>query len=130
MAGPQDPLQELADLQGEPGAGGAEEEARGASKNRRGGVDHEETLVTVSEIGKHLRSQGKLKEAEVFVRRGIEVRELTLGRGDHPDTLTSVSNLGVLLQHQGKLSLAEATDNGGGGIEGEEAKLCKICQES
>ena len=70
------------------------------------GVDHPETLHTVAEVGTHLFKQGKLKEAEVFMRRGIEWCEWALGP-DHPGTLTSVSNLGKLLQEQGKLDLAE-----------------------
>ena len=70
------------------------------------GVDHEETLSTVNDIGFLLREQGKIKEAEVFLRRALEVRERTLG-GDHRHTLTSFNNLGVLLKAQGKLTLAE-----------------------
>ena len=44
------------------------------------GVDHEETLYTVNEIGLHLKGHGKLKEAEVFYRRALEGYERTLGR--------------------------------------------------
>ena len=61
------------------------------------GVDHEETLGRVHEIGFVLREQGKLKEAEVFFWRALEGFERTLGR-DHPDTLTSVNNLDMLLK--------------------------------
>ena len=56
---------------------------------------------TVSEIGYHLRSQGKLNEAEAFFRRSLEGCERTLGPA-HMGTLTSVCNLGTLLQTQGK----------------------------
>jgi hypothetical protein len=70
------------------------------------GVEHQETLVTVNFIGLFLQAQGKLREAEVFLRRALEGRERILGR-DHPETLSSVSNLGFLLLDQGKLSLAE-----------------------
>ena len=77
-----------------------------AEQEQELGVDHEETLDTVHEIGFLLKEQGKLKEAEVFWRRALEGYERTLGR-DHPHTLISVGNLGSLLKAQGKLSLAE-----------------------
>ncbi len=64
----QDPLQGLAGLQGQPGGGGDEEGARGARTTTRG-VDHEETMFTAHKIGFLLKGQGKLKEAEVFLRR-------------------------------------------------------------
>ena len=61
---------------------------------------------TVNIISTLLQYQGKLKEAEPFVRRAREGCERALGR-DHPSTLVSVNNLSGLLYGQGKLSLAE-----------------------
>ena len=65
------------------------------------GVEHEDTLASVNNLGSLLQDQGKLAEAEPFFRRALEGRERTLGR-DHPDTLASVNNLGSLLKAQGK----------------------------
>jgi hypothetical protein len=67
-----------------------------ASQEHKFGVDHEMTMFTMSEIGYHLRNQGKLNEAEAFFRRSLEGCERTLGPA-HMGTLTSVCNLGTLL---------------------------------
>ena len=70
------------------------------------GVDHDEPLNTVNEIGNFLSVQGQLKEAETYWCRALEGRERTPGR-ENPYTLQSASNLGSLMYKQGKLSLAE-----------------------
>ena len=71
------------------------------------GVDHRNTLISVSNLGSLLQEQGKLEEAETLFRRALTVNERVLGT-DHPDTLNSVGWLGSLLHDQGKLEEAEA----------------------
>ena len=75
------------------------------------GVDHEETLRTVNDIGFLLGEQGKLEEAETYHRRALEGNERTLGR-DHPETLTSVNNLGLLLQAQPRRAIPSPRSRG------------------
>jgi tetratricopeptide (TPR) repeat protein len=71
------------------------------------GVEHPDTLTSVSHLGSVLSMQGKYDEAEAMHRRALEGREKVL-RQEHPDTLTSVSNLGIVLSRQGKYDNAEA----------------------
>lgn len=54
-----------------------------------------------------LEAQGKFKEAEPLLWRGLEGYREELG-SDHPDTLAFVNNLAHLLQAQGRLQEAEA----------------------
>ena len=71
------------------------------------GVEHPDTLTSVSNLGSVLERQGKYEEAEAMHQRALEGREKVLGV-EHPDTLTSVSNLGSVLESQGKYEEAEA----------------------
>ncbi len=48
-------------------------------------------------MGRLLQSLGKLKEAEPFFRRLLELSERTLGR-DHPNTRNAATGLRVLLE--------------------------------
>ncbi|KAF2478343.1 uncharacterized protein BDR25DRAFT_321365 [Lindgomyces ingoldianus] len=70
------------------------------------GLEHLDTLISVSQLGSVLEGQAKYEEAEAMHRRALEGYE-KLGR-EHPDTLTSVSQLGSVLSMQGKDEEAEA----------------------
>jgi tetratricopeptide (TPR) repeat protein len=70
------------------------------------GVEHPDTLISVSNLALVLQYQGKYEAAEEMNRRALEGREKVLGV-EHPDTLTSVDNLALVLQHQGKYEAAE-----------------------
>ncbi|KFY18132.1 hypothetical protein V492_00124 [Pseudogymnoascus sp. VKM F-4246] len=71
------------------------------------GVEHLDTLTSVSNLGSVLESQGKYEEAEAMHQRALKVRQKVLGE-EHPNTLTSVGNVGVVLERQGKYKEAEA----------------------
>jgi tetratricopeptide (TPR) repeat protein len=71
------------------------------------GIEHPDTLTSVSNLGLVLERQGKYEEAEAMCRRALEEREKVLGV-EHPHTLTSVSQLGSVLERQGKYEEAEA----------------------
>jgi len=70
------------------------------------GDEHPNTLTSINNLGGLLHAQGKLSEAEPYLREALETSQRVLGDG-HADTLISVQNLGFLLQAQGKLSEAE-----------------------
>ena len=70
------------------------------------GVEHPDTLTSVSNLALVLLYQGKYESAEEMNRRALEGGEKVLGV-EHPDTLTSVSNLAAVLQYQGKYEAAE-----------------------
>ncbi|OAF59451.2 hypothetical protein VC83_03958 [Pseudogymnoascus destructans] len=71
------------------------------------GVEHLDTLTSVSNLGSVLESQGKYEEAEAMHQRALKGRQKMLGE-EHPNTLTSVGNVGVVLERQGKYKEAEA----------------------
>ena len=73
------------------------------------GVEHLDTINSVSLLGSALEFQGKYKEAEAMDRRALEGREKVLGE-EHPDTLVSVGHLGLVLEIQDKYREAEAMD--------------------
>jgi Tfp pilus assembly protein PilF len=79
------------------------------SKTREGvlGLDHPDTLKSISDLGWALTRQGRHKEAEEKHRRALARREVVLG-SHHPDTLRSVNDLGAVLDEQGKYEEAEA----------------------
>jgi tetratricopeptide (TPR) repeat protein len=70
------------------------------------GIQHPDTLTSVSYLASVLQCQGKYDEAERLSRRALEGYEKELGV-QHPDTLTSVSYLVAVLQYQGKYDEAE-----------------------
>jgi tetratricopeptide (TPR) repeat protein len=75
-------------------------------REKERGVQHPDTLTSVSNLALVLKDQGKYDEAEKLNRRALEGSEKELGV-QHPDTLTSVSNLAMVLQDQGKYDEAE-----------------------
>lgn len=78
-----------------------------AIRRRVLGDDHPDTLVSLSNMGLLLLAQGKLAEAEPYLRETQQEYRLVLG-DEHPETLRSISNLGHLMYAQGKLKEAEA----------------------
>ncbi|KFY17491.1 hypothetical protein V492_00633, partial [Pseudogymnoascus sp. VKM F-4246] len=71
------------------------------------GVDHLDTLTSVSNLASVLGSQGKYEGAESMIRRALDGRERELGV-NHPDTLDSINNLALALWSQGKYEEAES----------------------
>jgi tetratricopeptide (TPR) repeat protein len=71
------------------------------------GLEHPDTLTSVSLLGLVLERQDKYEEAETMLRHVLESREKALGL-EHPDTLTSFSHLGFVFYQQGKYEEAEA----------------------
>jgi tetratricopeptide (TPR) repeat protein len=70
------------------------------------GIDHPDTLMSVSNLAGVLDRQGKYEESEELNQRVLAVSEKVLGV-DHPHTLTSVSNLAGVLERQGKYKESE-----------------------
>lgn len=68
--------------------------------------EHPDTLLSINNMGNLLRSQGKLTEAEPYLREALEKSRRVLGE-ENRNTLMSISNMGALLQRQGKLAEAE-----------------------
>ena len=80
----------------------------GPSTRRRTdpGPLHPRTLNTEHLLGRNLRDQGRLTEAEEFLTRALAGREQVLGP-THPDVTLSLSVLGGLALQQGDLERAE-----------------------
>jgi tetratricopeptide (TPR) repeat protein len=76
-------------------------------RERACGLEHPDTLTSISLLGLVLAGQGKYKEAEAMHRLALQGHEKALGP-EHPDTLTSISLLGSVLDKQGKHEEAEA----------------------
>merc|ERR1712039_1101373 len=68
-----------------------------ASLEKTVGDNHLQTLATTYHLGIALESQGKLKEAEQFMRKSLEGRRHVLG-GSHPDTKTTIQRLAGVLK--------------------------------
>jgi eukaryotic-like serine/threonine-protein kinase len=71
------------------------------------GDEQLDTLRAKHHLGSFLLSQGKLSEAEPFVRESLEKRRQILGN-NHIETISSINNLVGLLLDQGKLVQAES----------------------
>ena len=70
------------------------------------GVEHPDTLTSVSNLASVLGRQGKYETAEEMNQRALQGSEKVLGL-EHPDTLTSANNLALVLHGQGKYEAAE-----------------------
>jgi tetratricopeptide (TPR) repeat protein len=86
----------------------AQELLRGALEAREVtlGVEHPDTLSSVSKLGMALRNGGKYEEAELMVRRALRGREKVLGLED-PLTLSDLNGLGLVLSERGNYEEAE-----------------------
>jgi len=60
------------------------------------GLEHPDTLTSVSQLGTVLSRQGKYEEAEAMHRQDLKGSEKALGP-QHPDTLTSMAKLALTL---------------------------------
>jgi tetratricopeptide (TPR) repeat protein len=78
-----------------------------ATRERVLGLEHAETLTSLSNLAVCLWRQGNLTEAEPLQRRALAKRESVLGL-EHSHTLASVNNLAVLLKEQGSFAEAES----------------------
>ena len=63
------------------------------------GLEHSDTLTSVSQLGTVLSRQGKYEEAEAMHRRDLKGSEKALGL-QHPGTVTSMANLASTLWGQ------------------------------
>jgi serine/threonine protein kinase/tetratricopeptide (TPR) repeat protein len=81
-------------------------EAALALRRRELGEDHPDTIQSLSEYGRLLKSLGRLAEAESAYRDTLARRRRMLG-ADHPDTLSAMNNYAGVLQALGRESEAE-----------------------
>ena len=70
------------------------------------GVNHLETLKSLSNLGTVLESQGRHKEAEASIMTALAGLERELG-SDHPETLKLVSNMAMFSSTQGHYDESE-----------------------
>ncbi len=70
------------------------------------GVEHPDTLTSVSNLAALCDAQGRYGEAEALSRRALATRERVLGT-EHPNTLISVNNLAYLYREQARYGEAE-----------------------
>ena len=70
------------------------------------GSEHPDTLLSMGDLARVLRSQGKYDAAEEIQLRALELSKKVLGP-KHPDTLYGMDNLARVLQSQGKYEAAE-----------------------
>jgi CHAT domain-containing protein/Tfp pilus assembly protein PilF len=71
------------------------------------GDSHPELAQCFSLLGTLRHLQGDYAQAEVLLRRGLELREASLGHNDHPDVADSLNTLTNLYTDQGLYSRAE-----------------------
>ena len=70
------------------------------------GLEHQDTLASMSNLANVLQEQGQWQEAEQMYREVLEVQRRVLGL-EHPNTLASMNNLAIVLQEQGRWKEAE-----------------------
>lgn len=70
------------------------------------GAEHQDTLDSMSDIGRMLVKQGQYVTGETMHRRTLELRTKVLG-AEHPHTLDSMSNLAYAIEKQGFYAKAE-----------------------
>ena len=71
------------------------------------GSEHPDTLQSMSNLAKVMRSRGDYATAEPLFRRALEVSERALGT-EHPMSLASMNNLATLLRNKGDYTTAES----------------------
>ena len=69
------------------------------------GPDHEETQGRRGNLGRFLRDQGKLDEAESLYRQNLLAQEVQLGEM-HPKTIFTVYSLATILEKKGSIEEA------------------------
>ncbi len=70
------------------------------------GVDHPNTLMSISNLALTYQNQGRWDEAETLEVQVMETFKTKLGV-DHPSTITSMGNLALTLRNQGRWDEAE-----------------------
>jgi Tetratricopeptide repeat len=55
-------------------------------------MDHPDVAISLNDLASLLQDKGDLAEAELLIRRGLEIRENKLGL-EHPDVAISLNNL-------------------------------------
>ena len=75
-------------------------------QERNFGLEHPDTLASVSNLGELFYKKGDYARAEILHRRALASREKALG-AEHPDTLADVNNLAMLLRDKGDYAKAE-----------------------
>jgi hypothetical protein len=69
------------------------------------GLDHPDTLISMSNLAETLRAQGDLAGASELQKETLDISRRVLGP-EHPNTLISMSNLAETLRAQGDLAWA------------------------
>ena len=77
-----------------------------AAYTRMLGIDHPETIASMSNLAADLYFQGKPAEAEPMFREALSAFTRVLG-ADHPSTINSLNGLAVCIKNQGKTAEAE-----------------------
>jgi eukaryotic-like serine/threonine-protein kinase len=77
-----------------------------ATNRRLLGEEHPTTIAAIGNMGWVLTAQGKLADAEPYVRESVEKARRVMGLNDS-NTLAAISGLADLLTRQGKLDEAE-----------------------
>jgi hypothetical protein len=70
------------------------------TKKRVLGVEHPDTVVSISNLAWTYRNRGRWKEAEELLVQVVEMRKMELGV-EHPNTLTSMDKLTLTFSKQG-----------------------------
>lgn len=70
------------------------------------GLDDDDTLRTINNLGVFYTRQGRYDEAELFLERAIEGRQRVFGP-EHPQTLTAMNNLATFYGMIGRMAEAE-----------------------
>jgi serine/threonine protein kinase len=81
-------------------------EAALAIRRRELGEDHPDTIQSLHNYGRVLRSLARFADAEPVYREALERRRKVLGE-DHEDTLSSMNNYATLLETLGRASEGE-----------------------
>jgi hypothetical protein len=71
------------------------------TKKRVLGIEHPDTLTSISNIALTYKNQRRWKEAEKLQVKELNICSRVLGE-DHPSTLTSMSNLALTYSDQGR----------------------------
>ncbi|MHC5008515.1 MAG: tetratricopeptide repeat protein, partial [Planctomycetota bacterium] len=78
-----------------------------ATRRRRLGDDHPDTLASITDMANHYLDAGQLDQGEPYCREALDRARRVLG-DHHPETLIAVNSMGSFFHAQGKLEEAEA----------------------
>jgi tetratricopeptide (TPR) repeat protein len=77
-----------------------------ATRRRVLGEEHPDTLISINNMGFLLQAQGKLDQAERYLREALEKSRRALGV-EHRQTLIAINNMSTVLYAQGRLTESE-----------------------